>query len=117
MFLKASGYVKGKAFDETVRFVTWAFLSDVYENVATLLENTWDYDGDRHATLQVQAGMSEEFDLTPDEYDELVDEYPNYSDEERITFFFERICRENNMVLLTYEQMEQLEKMIKIREE
>lgn len=96
-----------------IDFVAWTWLSDAFENLCTLVYNTYNYDGKLHSTLEIQYGNGEEYDLTQDDYEELKSKYPNWTQNERIDYFYSEICEKENIVLITYDQLEQIEEVLK----
>ena len=95
-----------------INFVTWTYLSDAYENICTLLSHTYDYNGKLHSTLEVLYGDGGEYDLTSKDYEMLVEKYPTLSDYKRIEYFYADICEQEGIILLAYEQLEELEKLV-----
>lgn len=92
-----------------IEFVAWVELSDVFENLATLAYHTYNYNGQMNGTLSIQYGDSEEFDMTVEEYENLEKKYPNWTMEERIDYFYQEICEKQGLMLVKYDQLEQLE--------
>ena len=99
----------------TIDFVAWVELSDAFENLATLVSHTYDYNGHTNGTLSVQYGAGEEFDMSVEDYEKLEKKYPNWSMKERIDYFFQNICEEQGLMLVEYCQLERLESLIKDR--
>lgn len=99
-----------------IEFVAWTWLSDAYENFCTLVKNTYNYNGGFHSTMQVQYGCGEEYDLTEDKYKELEKEYPDWTEDERIDFFYSEICDRENLVLVSYDQLGRIEEVAKNKE-
>lgn len=96
-----------------IEFVAWTWLSDAFENLCTLISNSYNYDGKDHSTLEVQYGNGEEYDLYEEDYEMLEKKYPNWSQHERIDYFYSEICEREGLMLVTYEQLEQLEELLK----
>lgn len=96
-----------------VDFVAWVELSDSFENMATLLWHTYDYNGLKNGILSVQYGNGEEYDLTVDEYESLTQKYPNWNAKRRINHFYQKICEKQGLMLVEYEQLQQLESFVK----
>jgi len=96
-----------------IEFVAWTQLSDAFENLCTLIEHSYDYDGKIHSTLDVQYGNGEEYDMAVFEYEELERKYPKWSMNERIDFYYSEICEKEGLMLISYEQLEQLEELLK----
>lgn len=96
-----------------IDFVAWDELSDAFENLATLISHTYNYDGRLNEVLSVRYGDSGEFDMTVEDYNELEKKHPNWSADEIINCFYQDICDEKNLMLVTYDQLEQLELLIK----
>ena len=42
----------------------------------------------------------------------LVEKYPTLSDYKRIEYFYADICEQEGIILLAYEQLEELEKLV-----
>lgn len=98
-----------------IEFVAWTYLSDAFENLCTLLQHSYDYDGKNHGTLDVQYGNGEEYDLTIEEYETLETKYPNWTENERINCYYETICEQEQLVLVTYDQLKQIETVQKAK--
>lgn len=98
---------------QNIEFVAWTLLSDAFENIATLLKHTYDYNGQMNGTLSVQYGNGEEFDLTGEEYEKLEKEFPNWELEKIIDFYYQEICEKQQLMLISYDQLEQLEHLVK----
>lgn len=96
-----------------IDFVAWTMLSDAFENLCTLLYHTYDYNGQMNGTLSVQYGNGEEYDLTIEEYEKLEKKFPNWSMNEIITFYYEELCKKHDLMLIDYDQLEQLEELYK----
>ena len=100
-----------------IDFVAWVGLSDAFENIATLVYHTYNYNGQMNGTLSIQYGDSEEFDMTDEEYETLEKKYPNWDIEKRIDYFYQKICKKQGLMLVTYDQLAQLELLENIRKE
>lgn len=94
-----------------IEFVAWTVLSDVFENMATLLSHTYFYNGQSNGTLSVQLGQGEEFDLTMEEYKKLEEKYPKWDMNKRIDFYYQDVCEKQHLMLVSYDQLEQLERL------
>lgn len=92
-----------------IDFVAWDELSDAFDNLATLISHTYNYDGRLNGVLSVRYGDSDEFDMTVEDYNELEKKHPNWSASEIINYFYQNICDEKDLMLVTYDQLEQLE--------
>ena len=96
-----------------IEFVAWTVLSDAFENMATLLSHTYSYNGRSNGTLSVQLGQGEEFDLTMEEYKKLEEEYPKWDIDKIIDFYYQDVCKKQHLMLVSYDQLEQLEQLVK----
>lgn len=92
-----------------IDFVAWDELSDAFDNLATLISHTYNYDGRLNGVLSVRYGDNDEFDMTVEDYNELEKKHPNWSANEIINCFYQNICDEKDLMLVTYDQLEQLE--------
>lgn len=95
-----------------IEFVTYAALSDAYENVYTLLRHTYEYNGNNNSTMTVQYGRGEEFDLSESDLEEMAAKL-NRNPEEKIVAetLFRDICEKYGLMLVSYEEMERLEQL------
>ena len=98
-----------------INFVSWTILSDAFENLATLIYHTYDYNGQLNGTLSIQYGNGEEYDMTVEDYEKLEKKYPNWSMNERIDYFYQEICEKEGLMLVSYDQLEELEKLLKTK--
>ena len=96
-----------------IEFVAWTVLSDAFENMATLLSHTYSYNGRSNGTLSVQLGQGEEFDLTMEEYKKLEEEYPKWDIDKIIDFYYQDVCKKQQLMLVSYDQLVQLEQLVK----
>ena len=100
-----------------IDFVAWVELSDAFENLATLVCHTYNYNGQMNGTLSIRYGDSEEFDMTVEEYEILEKKYPNWNIEERIDYFYQEIKKKKGLMLIKYDQLKQLELLENIKKE
>lgn len=94
-----------------IDFVAWVELSDAFDNLATLVYHSYEYNRQMNGTLAIQYGNSEEFDMTVEDYEILEKEYPDWSMSERIDYFFQNICDKQGIMLVNYYQLEKLEQL------
>lgn len=99
--------------NKNIEFVAWTLLSDAFENMATLLMHTYDYNGQMNGTLSVQYGNGEEFDMTVEEYEKLKKKFPSWEMKKIIDFYYQEVCEKQQLMLISYDQLEQLERLDK----
>lgn len=96
-----------------IRFLTMTELSDVYEAVYTLLENTYEYNGKLHSTAEITFYKgSFAYDLFEDEIERKAKEMNTNNYHLVAETIYKEFCEKNNIMFLTYEDMEKLEKII-----
>lgn len=98
-----------------IKFVSWTILSDAFENLATLIYHTYDYNGQMNGTLSIQYGNGEEYDMTVEAYEDLEKKHPNWSMDKIIDCFYQEICEKEGLMLVSYDQLEKLEKLLKTK--
>lgn len=97
-----------------VRILTMTELSDAYEAVYTLLEHTYEYDGKQHSTSDITFyNGSFAYDLFENEIKAKAKEM-NTNDYHLVAeTIYREFCEKNNIMFLSYNDMEELERIIR----
>lgn len=102
-----------------IEFVAWTGSGALIfpENMAILLKHTYCQHGQSKGTLLAPFEYEEKFDLTVEEYKKLSEEHPDWDVYKIIDSYYQDVCKKNHFMLVSYDQLEQLERLVKEKEE
>ena len=97
-----------------VRILTMAPLSDAFEGWYTLLENTYEHDGKLHTTNEISFFNGDAaYDLFESDILAKAEEMGTNNYDKVAWKIYSDFCHENNILLISYSEMEELERILR----